>query len=485
MNMYNGSPIDIDFEDGPYEGDGETVHKESTNTTTDRTVKTEHWPHNATRKEELNEDQIEVIETAVRYPYTNNVSKLNRLCNYTQNRGNTYAHTTLSEHWPERTTDAFDPDQIQTEEIIQEETENESDELLKMEKTMSTNDSDESTNDRLTIEPVSDDDGTTSTETNDDDDNTGVDWPVNATEREELHSDQVAVIETAVKNPDVTSTGTLTELADLSEDRNPYYAHDVLDAHWEERLDGGERTVDSDEEAIENEVEWPENVKPRAEMNENQVAVIEAAVKHGDEVSNARELTDIADVTGVAKYYGYDVLYRHWPEKLDEIKGDTTRVNHSEQENETEVTGDITELPDSVGDVDDFNEKQLRVFEAVLKNPSVTNASEITRIAGVDDEYDISYGNSLLRKHWPDWREYDSSDVTSEDNVDEDNVDGEDDVSDVQAERVSIGTKREIGESSENSGEKSSVWDTAVIAAITAVVVIVLNKLFERNKGDE
>lgn len=480
MNMYNGSPIDIDFEDGPYESDGETVRKESTNTTTERTVKTEHWPHNATRKAELNEDQIEVIETAVRYPYTSNIAKLNRLCNYTQNRTSTYAHTTLNEHWPERTTDSFDPEQIQTEEIDQAETTSDNDELLQMENTMNTSDSEASSDDRLTIEPVSEeetDDETTDTN--------NVEWPDNATGRDQLHSDQIAVIETAVKNPDVTSTGTLTELADISEDRNPYYAHDVLNAHWKSRLLDGDNTDSTSEERVESEGEWPDNVKPREEMNDNQIAVIEAAMEHGDSVSNARELTDIADVDDVAKYYGYDVLYTHWPEKLDEIKGNTTTMTLAEEE-QREVTGDITELPDEVGDVDDFNETQLRVFEAVLKNPSVTNASEITRIAEIDDEYDISYGNSLLRRYWPEWREYDSEDTTDEVDVDEErDVSTERDVSDDQGETVSVEEESRSVDSAGESSEESRVWDTAVIATIVAVVVIVLNKLFQRNTEDK
>lgn len=62
-------------------------------------------------------------------------------------------------------------------------------------------------------------------------------WPNNATSRDKLNETQVRVIETAMKNPDVTSTGELTELAGVADKRNQYYAHDVLSTHWEERLE--------------------------------------------------------------------------------------------------------------------------------------------------------------------------------------------------------------------------------------------------------
>lgn len=62
-------------------------------------------------------------------------------------------------------------------------------------------------------------------------------WPENATSRDELKETQIRVIEAAIENPDVTSTGELTELAGVADKRNQYYAHDVLSTHWEERLD--------------------------------------------------------------------------------------------------------------------------------------------------------------------------------------------------------------------------------------------------------
>ena len=75
-----------------------------------------------------------------------------------------------------------------------------------------------------TIDATTEDDkGTMTTE----------DWPEGATPKEELNEDQIAVIKTAAKHPNVNSPKQLTELSGV--DRSRTYAHSVIKNHWENR----------------------------------------------------------------------------------------------------------------------------------------------------------------------------------------------------------------------------------------------------------
>ena len=59
------------------------------------------------------------------------------------------------------------------------------------------------------------------------------DWPEGATPKEQLNEDQIAVIKTAAKYPNVNSPKQLTELSGV--DRTRSYAHGVIKNHWENR----------------------------------------------------------------------------------------------------------------------------------------------------------------------------------------------------------------------------------------------------------
>jgi hypothetical protein len=95
--QYDGSPIDITWNNGPWANDGETV--DATNNE-DGNMITIEWPDNATDPEELNEDQRNVIRIAARNPDIDNYNKIQKMADVDKNES--YAAWVLREHWPER-----------------------------------------------------------------------------------------------------------------------------------------------------------------------------------------------------------------------------------------------------------------------------------------------------------------------------------------------------------------------------------------------
>jgi hypothetical protein len=93
---YDGEPLDMTWDSGPWANDGETV--EATNGD-HGTMKTIEWPDGATDPEELNEDQQKVIMAAVRNPNIDSWKTLTELSGVDKTRA--YSHSVLREHWPE------------------------------------------------------------------------------------------------------------------------------------------------------------------------------------------------------------------------------------------------------------------------------------------------------------------------------------------------------------------------------------------------
>ena len=95
---YNGDPLDMSWNSGPWENDGETISATTDDDTGSMT--TEDWPEGATPKEQLNEDQIAVIKTAAKHPNVNSPKKLTELSGVDRSR--TYAHSVIRNHWEKR-----------------------------------------------------------------------------------------------------------------------------------------------------------------------------------------------------------------------------------------------------------------------------------------------------------------------------------------------------------------------------------------------
>lgn len=189
---------------------------------------TTEWPRNATNKDELNDDQIEVIKKAVTYPSIDNIAALNRRCEYETYHADTYAYQVLEQHWPERLESHFNEEEIS---MTTELTENNDAEIGGI--SISSNE----TTDADEIITENNSDNTDETE-----------WPAEVTQRKKLNDDQIKVITAAINNPDVESTGKLTEKAGVTDSHNRYYAYDVLEAHWPQMLDA----ILNDEESTNN-----------------------------------------------------------------------------------------------------------------------------------------------------------------------------------------------------------------------------------------
>jgi len=96
--QYDGTPIDLTWNNGPWANDGETV--DATNNE-DGNMITIEWPDNATDPEELNEDQRNVIRIAARNPDIDNYVKIQEMAGL-ENKSSSYAREVLQAHWPER-----------------------------------------------------------------------------------------------------------------------------------------------------------------------------------------------------------------------------------------------------------------------------------------------------------------------------------------------------------------------------------------------
>jgi len=95
---YDGKPLDMTWDSGPWANDGETV--EATNGD-HGTMTTVEWPEGATDPKELNDDQREIIKTAARNPEIDNWAEIQRRADVDKS-GNSYAADTLKNHWPQR-----------------------------------------------------------------------------------------------------------------------------------------------------------------------------------------------------------------------------------------------------------------------------------------------------------------------------------------------------------------------------------------------
>jgi len=96
---YDGTPIDLTWNNGPWANNGETV--DATNNE-DGNMITIEWPDNATDPEELNEDQRNVIRIAARNPDIEKYQKIQDMANVDNYDG--YAAQVLRNHWPKRHT---------------------------------------------------------------------------------------------------------------------------------------------------------------------------------------------------------------------------------------------------------------------------------------------------------------------------------------------------------------------------------------------
>lgn len=65
-----------------------------------------------------------------------------------------------------------------------------------------------------------------------------IDWPENATSKEELNDDQITVIKAAAKYPDINSPSKLTRIA-VGDKMSSGYSGNVLVRHWPERYWAG------------------------------------------------------------------------------------------------------------------------------------------------------------------------------------------------------------------------------------------------------
>lgn len=104
---YDGEPIDMTWDNGPWANDGETI--DATNDT-NGTMKTIDWPDDATDPEELNEDQRDVIRAAARNPDIDNYAKIQEMADV--DKAESYAAYTLRTHWPERYTRTKEPSPV-------------------------------------------------------------------------------------------------------------------------------------------------------------------------------------------------------------------------------------------------------------------------------------------------------------------------------------------------------------------------------------
>lgn len=94
---YNGDPLDLSWNSGPWANDGETISATTDGDTGSMT--TEDWPEGATPKDELNGDEIAVIKTAAK---TRDITTLVGVSHATDiDRSDAYANYVLTKHWPE------------------------------------------------------------------------------------------------------------------------------------------------------------------------------------------------------------------------------------------------------------------------------------------------------------------------------------------------------------------------------------------------
>ena len=94
---YNGDPLDMSWNSGPWENDGETISATTDDDTGSMT--TEDWPEGATPKEELNADEIEVIKTASKNRDITTLVGVTHAADIDRSDG--YANYVLEKHWPE------------------------------------------------------------------------------------------------------------------------------------------------------------------------------------------------------------------------------------------------------------------------------------------------------------------------------------------------------------------------------------------------
>jgi len=94
---YDGEPLDMTWDSGPWANDGETVDATDS---TNGTMTTIEWPDGATDPEELNDDQRKVIRTAARNLDVETMRDIQDIAGVDKNES--YAAGVLREHWPEK-----------------------------------------------------------------------------------------------------------------------------------------------------------------------------------------------------------------------------------------------------------------------------------------------------------------------------------------------------------------------------------------------
>lgn len=104
---YNGDPIDISWQTPPWQDSGETLN--AYNSDGNGKITTTDWPENATDPEELNDQQKQMILTAVKFPNVNSPSELVELSGLDVSIA--YPQDVLCAHWPERYWGDMPPDQ--------------------------------------------------------------------------------------------------------------------------------------------------------------------------------------------------------------------------------------------------------------------------------------------------------------------------------------------------------------------------------------
>jgi len=95
---YNGDPLDLTWNSGPWANTGKTISATTDDDTGSMT--TEDWPEGATPKGELNDDQIAVIKTAAKHAGVNSPKQLTEMAGV--DKSPAYSSSVIQTHWSNR-----------------------------------------------------------------------------------------------------------------------------------------------------------------------------------------------------------------------------------------------------------------------------------------------------------------------------------------------------------------------------------------------
>jgi len=105
---------------------------------------------------------------------------------------------------------------------------------------------------------------------------------------------------------------------------------DLTYQHLSERSNGQTVAGTTDDDLGEETTDiWPSEAPPREELNETQIAVIEAAADPTREWDSLYELSRSA-TPDMSEHYASSVLSAHWPAKNDEIRDDASVPTNGE-----------------------------------------------------------------------------------------------------------------------------------------------------------